>query len=296
MNRSMKPDRKMNHWEFGISHWDAPSAGAIRNPQSAFAGFTLIEVLVASAILAFLLVTFLSISSYASQAWKSSQQKMEEFSTARVVLNRIRSDLETIVIRPDLPLFPNNTVGFMTLKRGVGTDPRLLSYVEYSTNSSNQVIRASHAYSLTSDPPPFSTNSTIPSPGTTTNNSLANGIIGFQTSYLSKNGSWTTSFNSKYDTNTSIATNSTVAVRVSLVMVSSEGLRHLQDTGKLADLAGYMSDPGLTTAATSPTNSPEGYWNNEKINKGTNSSIGMDLPTIRSLRTFERVFFLPDSN
>jgi len=260
----------------GVSH------SAFRIPHSAFEGFTLIEVLVASAILAFLLVVFLSVASFASQAWRGSQQKMEGFSTARIVMNRIRSDLESIVIRPDLPLFPDNKMGFMTVKRGMtaDTNARLLSYVAYEMDA-NRIMLRSLPYTFAGDPPPFST---VSAPTTTPGKVLANGVIGFTNSYLSRDGTWSDTFYSKYDTSSANATNPTVAVRVSMLLVSSEGLKHLQNTGKLTNATTKM-------ALASATNSPEEQWNN-KINEGTNESI--DLPTIRSLRAFERVFFLPN--
>ncbi len=267
----------------------ARSAGdihsAIRNLQSAIAGFTLIEVLVASAILAFLLVVFLSVASFSSQAWRSSQQKMEEFSTARIVMNRIRSDIESMVVRPDLPLFPDNKMGFMTAKRGVtaNTNARSLSYVEYAPNS-NQIILSSRPYALESDAPPFSTNSVISAPSTgITNVALASGVIGFTNSYLNRDGTWSTTFSSKYNNNT--ATNPTVAVRVSLLLVSSEGLKHLQSTEKLSAVSTAMA--GALTSDT--TKSPEEQWNSA-IKVGGD----IDIPTASSLRAFERVFFLPN--
>jgi len=272
----------------------AQSAGELTSnfglPTSNFA-FTLIEVLVASAILAFLLVVFLSVASFSSQAWRGSQQKMEEFSTARIVMNRIRSDIESMVIRPDLPLFPNNEMGFMTAKRGNTNAARLLNYVEYGLNSSNQVVLKSKPYVL-EDNPPFSTNQIIPAPATTTINVLASGVVGFQTSYLNKitetNGIsssvWSSEFN-KYVFNTNSPTTNTVAVRVSLLVVSSEGLKHLQNTGKLSAVTGEMTYP------TNSVNekSPEEYWNSA-IKVGGK----IDIPTASSLRAFERVFFLPN--
>lgn len=269
----------------------ARGAGNIHSSFSILhSAFTLIEVLVASAILAFLLVVFLSVASFASQAWRGSQQKMEEFSTARIVMNRIRSDIESIVIRPDLPLFPSNDMGFMTAKRGLtaDTNARLLSYVEYGFNS-NQLSISNLPYTFaTNNSPPFSTNFPVPIPpdfaSRVTNNTLANGVIGFQRSYLSKNGTWSTNFNSRYDTNTTNATNATVAVRVSLLVVSSEGLKHLQNTGKLSAVSAAMAN-----TLTSATNSPEEQWNSA-IKVGGE----IDIPTASSLRAFERVFFLPN--
>lgn len=242
--------------------------------------FTLIEVLVASAILAMLLVVFLSMSNYASQAWKSSQEKMEEFSTARVAMNRMRADFGSIILRPDLPVFPSDAegIGFMTMTRGIATNVRPLSYVEYYTNSSNQLVRASLAYAF-EDNPPFSTNSPVPAPTTTNASPLAEGVIGFKTAFLNKSGGWSTNYS---------ATNS-VGVRVSLLVISSERLRALE-AGSLSSLVGAMES--AYNFSTNATNSPESSWN-EEIDRNTS---GVDLRTIRSLRAFERLFFFPNAN
>lgn len=276
--RNLKPEKKSPAPCAALGRGMRPLSGLRFQISSFSPGFTLIEVLVASAILAFLLVVFLSVASFSSQAWRGSQQKMEEFSTARIVMNRIRSDIESIVIRPDLPLFPNNTMGFMTAKRGNTNDARLLSYVEYSTNA-NQVILSSRAYNLQNEPP-FSTNSLVPAPPTTSSSTLAGGVIGFTNTYLNKDGTWSAIFNSKYHTNTTISTNPTVAVRVSLLVVSSDYLKATQ----------FTNDMTLTDGVTSG----EEQWN-AAINQGNDmKGRKLDLRAARSLRAFERVFFLPN--
>lgn len=229
-----------------------------------------------------LLVVFLSMSNYASQAWKGSQEKMEEFSTARVAMNRMRADFGSILLRPDLPVFPSDAegLGFMTMTRGTtnSTDVRALSYVDYYTNSSNQLMRGSKAYTFQT-PPPFSTNDTILAPGIDTSSPLAEGVIAFKTAFLSKSGGWSTNYSSA----------NSVGVRVSLLVISSERLRAL-DTSSLSSLVGAMES--AYSFSTNATNSPESSWN-EAIDK---NSSGIDLRTRRSLRAFERLFFLPNAN
>ncbi len=231
-----------------------------------------------------LLVVFLSMSNYASQAWKGSQEKMEEFSTARVAMNRMRADFGSILLRPDLPVFPSDAegLGFMTMTRGTtnSTDVRALSYVDYYTNSSNQLMRGSKAYTFQT-PPPFSTNDTILAPGIDTSSPLAEGVIAFKTAFLKTDGTWT----NQYST-----TNSIVGVRVSLLVISSERL-HALDTNSLSSLVGAM-ESAYSAYSANATNSPESSWN-EAIDK---NSSGIDLRTLRSLRAFERLFFLPNAN
>lgn len=247
-----------------------------RHVVEACSGFTLIEVLVASAILALLLVVFLSMSEYASRAWKGSQEKMEEFSTARTVMNRMQADFGGILIRPDLPLFPANTnFGFMTMSRGVtnSADVRPLSYVEYYTNGNNQLIRASRAYTFaSSDQPPFSTNNAYGNHDTNSASTLADGVIGFQTAFLNKDGSWSTNYSSA----------SSVGVRVSLLLVSQERMNNIRKANQTPPVLPY-------TFSTNASNSPEADWN------AGISGLG-DQKTKASLRAFERLFFLPNAN
>jgi len=230
-----------------------------------------------------LLVVFLSMSNYASQAWKSSQEKMEEFSTARVAMNRMRADFGSIILRPDLPVFPTNdthntnTIGFMTMTRGIATDVRPLSYVEYYTNGSNQLMRSSKAYTFGTLPPFGKTNSQ----GWDTESPLAEGVIGFKTAFLKTDGNWT----DEYST-----TNSIVGVRVSLLVISSERYRGLKELDP--DILKKLVTDMDVDFDSSPTYSPESLWN-AKINE---NSSGIDLRTLRSLRAFERLFFLPNAN
>jgi len=273
-------------------------------------GFTLIEVMVSVGIMALLLGVFLSVSDYASQAWKRSQEKMENFSKSRVVLNRIRADLETSVMRKDLPLFPvisgTTALGFMTSERSVmsGTTgtPRLLSYVQYSwvtTGTSADLNRSTFGYPMntsgSSDQPPFpaaasGTTSATPSPPSPLHtNLLASGIVGFQVAFLNSDGSLTAGFipypNTPYP-NTPYST----AVRVSLLMVSSDGLKHLQDTGKLSTLVTNVNSTIVAPDSSKP--SPEMAWN-DYIRA---NAASIDPRTLRSLYSFERLFFLPNLN
>jgi len=268
-------------------------------------GFTLIEVMVSVGIMALLLGVFLSVSDYASQAWKRSQEKMENFSKSRVVLNRIRADLETIVMRKDLPLFPvtsgTTALGFMTSERsvlsGTTSTPRLLSYVEYAwvtTGTSADLNRSTFGYpmytSSSSDQPPFpaaasgTTSATPPPPSPLHTNLLVSGIVGFQVAFLNSDGTLTPGFNPYPSTPYS------TAVRVSLLMVSSDGLKHLQDTGRLSTLVSNVNSTIVAPDSAKP--SPEMAWN-DYIRA---NAASIDPKTLRSLYSFERLFFLPNLN
>jgi type II secretory pathway pseudopilin PulG len=259
--------------------------------------FTLVEVLVATAILMLLLTVFLSATNHASRAWDRSEEKMEEFSTARVIFNRLRADVESLIYRADFPLFPADPsragaslAGFMTARRAVSgsvTDaPRLLSYVQYSWDGSRaEVMRSTRAYRL-DDHPPFSVSSPVALPGNLRATLLARGILGFQMTFLNDDGTWSLNFHP----DPAIASDPirSLAVRVSLLIVSEEGMSYLQDMQRVSALTNAMLlDADQSTDA---AKSPEGYWS-ERLLAG---HAALDARTRRSLYAFERLLFLPN--
>lgn len=251
----------------------------------------------AVAILGLLLTVFLSISEYASRAWKGSQEKMEEFSTARVVLGRMRADIESIVFREDLPLFPKNgtasEIGFMTAKHGAMANasdvPRLLSYVEYTWNGTTaELNRSNRAYKI-DESPPFSNAVPVPAPAGLNTSVLARGIVGYQPAFLNDDGTWSQEFHPQPRINPTDPEDPvhSIALRVSLLIVSSDGLKYLDSLSgsELSTLAGAMklSD----TEATDKDESPVMKWN-AKIEGGSSS---IDKRMARTLRGFERLFY-----
>jgi hypothetical protein len=111
---------------------------------------------------------------------------------------------------------------------------------------------------------------------------LGNGVVGFQVVFYNNDGSLTR----KFHPDPAVPTDplQSVAIRVSLVTVARDGLTHLQDTGKLTSLIGYLT---LTPAeATETARSPETIWN-EKIVAGHAS---IDRRTLRSIQTAERLY------
>jgi prepilin-type N-terminal cleavage/methylation domain-containing protein len=68
-------------------------------------GFTLVEMLVAMAILSFMMVMMARFTSMAEQIWRLEQDRIDNFTKARSMLDLITDDLQRAVIRGDLPIF-----------------------------------------------------------------------------------------------------------------------------------------------------------------------------------------------
>src|ERR1700729_994371 len=68
-------------------------------------GFTLIEMLVSVSIISFMLVMMAQMTGLAEQAWRLEQNRIDNFTKARAMLDLITDDLQRAVFRGDLPAF-----------------------------------------------------------------------------------------------------------------------------------------------------------------------------------------------
>lgn len=64
-------------------------------------GFTILELLIASAVSLILLGLFLTVSTNIVDAWSSSRDSLSSNAKARIILNTLASDLESAIIRTD---------------------------------------------------------------------------------------------------------------------------------------------------------------------------------------------------
>ena len=68
-------------------------------------GFTLIEMLVSISIVSFMLIMLAQITSLTEKAWRMEQNRIDNFTKARSMLDLITDDLQRAVFRGDLPAF-----------------------------------------------------------------------------------------------------------------------------------------------------------------------------------------------
>jgi prepilin-type N-terminal cleavage/methylation domain-containing protein len=128
-------------------------------------GFTLMEMLVAVAIMSFMLLMMAQMTGLAEQAWRMEQNRIDNFTKARAMVDMITDDLQRAVFRGDLPVFGTGgpasaptvtssglyyftgtsfTTAFYTRLPGVpgasASSVRDVSLVSYALNSVNQGV------------------------------------------------------------------------------------------------------------------------------------------------------------
>jgi prepilin-type N-terminal cleavage/methylation domain-containing protein len=105
-------------------------------------GFTLIEILVAIAVLGLLVVTLGAIFSMTDATYLNGVRKINNFTKARALLNILQVDFQSAIFRPDLPAFPSTggdappTIEFYSARAGVPSSEtatvRNVSLVKYA--------------------------------------------------------------------------------------------------------------------------------------------------------------------
>ena len=257
--------------------------------------FTLVEVLVAIAILSIMLVFLGAILASVTAVSSIGQQDSENSGNARAILDLMTRELEAGVSRPDLnqtnwiaATASGSTLTFYSQSTGSppssGTPPavgtyRPLSFIEYVFNQTgtNSFLERGDQAILWTDSPPTSlplgyVNPTAPSP---TQSMVLDGVVAFQVTFLQQDGSLSYVYSST----------NTVAAAVSLGVVDSKSLKLLLNSGQLPRLSKV-----LATAANG-TVDPEEAWENA-IN--TSPVLGTYPNQVRTgLQFFERIVDLP---
>ena len=83
--------------------------------------FTLVEMLVAIAVLALVTVLIADMMGSVSSAWNRSREKMDNFGKGRALLNLLQQELQNAVLREDLPVFPGGDFAFYTRRMSQDT-------------------------------------------------------------------------------------------------------------------------------------------------------------------------------
>lgn len=283
-------------------------------------GFTLVELLVAMGVLLLMLVLFTQAVGGISNAWRGAQQRMDNHTKARALLARLQTDIDSMVLRPDLAAFPSagQEFGFFTLKRGVDQggsadpDARALSWVKYDYDPAEpgRLLRYDASFSYTAgsggelefgplkekemDPDPTQLPERGPEPTTDLLDvGLADGVIGFEWGFLRHDG--TVGPNLDYVENGRSRTAKGVVVSL-LVMdeKSVESLRQVLGNGAVAQL---RNDLDIAPPATAdPDWSPKRVWDDKLgLKPGSNATVANAYPAkfVQGVRAFERVYLFP---
>jgi type II secretory pathway pseudopilin PulG len=90
----------------------------IPSPKDRSASFTLVEMLVAISIMSLMLLAMAQMTALSEQAWRTEQNRIDNFSKARAMLSLFTDDLQRGVFRGDLPAFGTNAPSAPTLTSG----------------------------------------------------------------------------------------------------------------------------------------------------------------------------------
>ena len=119
-----------------------------RIPHSALSGFTILELLVAMAVLSLILVMLVQVVNGLLQATRTQNQQMDSVSAARRAIDVIAADLRNAIVGDNAAILApdgasSNLFALVTSRRSASTatSPRFLA-VSYATNASNQLIRS----------------------------------------------------------------------------------------------------------------------------------------------------------
>ncbi len=182
--------------------------------KSRLHAFTLVEILVAIAILSIMLVGLATAIGYVSRLWLSGIGAMDNFTKARVVLNLLDRDIQLMVLRRDLAAFVdasgnavdgngNAICAFYTNVQGnPGSgirDARTLSLVQYSlttTTTSPTLQRINYGMNFTASgvtpvmgtPASLPTAASFPVSAPYQSDTVFAGIIRFQIQFIDGNG------------------------------------------------------------------------------------------------------------
>ena len=240
--------------------------------------FTLIEFLVAFAVLAMMAVLLVQVLSAASQTWLSGQARANNFTKGRSMLDLLAQDLQSGIYRSDLPTFPNGTTAFYTLRPGFskgGGPVRSVSWTQYDLGASTNTVlqRADLAVNWSSVPAFGQTTA----PTGAVPRDTAPGVVGFTIQFVYPDGTLSTNY---------VATNRPLAASIGLVVIDDKTLERLNDTpAKIASLRnGFAS-------SISGTNSMKADWENHLKNGVNWSDYPNNLAT--GLKIFERYVPLP---
>jgi len=266
-------------------------------------GFTLIEIMVAIAILAVIMVLISKAVSMVSATWRSGIARVDNFSQARAVLNLVNQDIQGIVLRPDVAAFvdANGDPAFAFYSQVSGTQisasdtaVRRLSLVEYSLNQSTtpplfQRKDAGYSYSPTATNA-LSLNQGNKLPGLASLNpaqaqTLSEGILYFRWQTLNGKAEIGSTF--QYEDTVPGDLTKTRAIIISLLVLDSNAFHTAQQSNLLSTIRGKFS----ATPASDHTYAQT--WNGILKTPG----FGSDLPPqLRNgIRTFERYIPLPSA-
>jgi len=280
-------------------------------PGKANKAFTLVEMLVSMAILSFMMIMMARFTGMAQQIWRLEQDRIDNFTKARSMLDLITDDLQRAVIRGDLPIFGTGrpaaaptltgtglyyftvtsaTTAFYTRLPGAGgsssssTQLRNVSLVSYAltgTSSEDKIVlqRSDVAVPWTSSTNISFQGDMAPLLQNATPLEAAPGVVGFRLAFRRADGTFVdqglyTGYN---------AANPVVAVDVGLAVIG-KGTLELLSTQQVRAIQSAFANVTIGTGIKTT-------WDQQVMTSSFFASYPTDLR--QGLRTFERCVACP---
>lgn len=260
-----------------------------RRPPGKHAAFTLLELLVAASVLAIIMLLFSQLANLASDSWRGGIRRADNHAQARVILGLIERDVQSMVFRPELAAFVDQSqtpaCAFYTSFEAPGGD-RLLSLVSYSLEggATPQLVRRDLGFDYgTEAGPAFGDTAKLEDLADAKAQILTENVVKFQVQFLDGAGTIKDTFT--YNHADPQAAGNTRAVLVSMVSLDTSAMAMARKNGDLATITGKLSG----TPAANQTYSD--YWIGITQAAAFNSDIA--LPVKTGVRVFKREFNLP---
>ncbi len=287
----------------------------MKTSSSTGSGFTLIEMLVAVSIMSFMLLMMAQITGLAEQAWRTEQNRIDNFAKARSMVDMFNDDLQRAVFRGDLPIFgtgaptatptvtgsglyyfPNTSLSFTTafytrlpgVPASASTPVRDVSLVSYALNSSNQGVdqvvlqRSDLAVPWSSSQNLlFQGNiQTVLQNSPATAREVAPGVVGFRVAFRLSDGTMIDPGQGSYTGYNSA--NPVVAVDIGVAVIGKQSLV-LLSSSQIQKIQAKFAAPLSFTAS---TNGIKANWDQNVLTSSFYSLYPKDLGG--GLKTFER--------
>lgn len=251
--------------------------------------FTLIELLLAFAVLAVVLVLLAGAVGAVTRTWQSGTARIDNFSKARVILGLLDRDLQSAVLRPDLAAFVDesgsNACAFYTRISG-SQGNRRLSLVRYQlTNSASNATlqRSDYGMDYTNGALTLANTNSLPDLSNAVRQDITDGILRFEWQFVAADGSFQPAY--FYDHANPGSPANTRSVVVSLIALDDRSVRLAGQTGTLTNLLAKFE--GLPPAGQTHGR----FW--DATLRSPAFAQGLPGPVSGGVRVFERHYALP---
>lgn len=264
--------------------------------------FSLLEMLVAVAVLAVVVVLFSQMVAMVMRTWNAGRSQADNFAQARVALEVMSRDLEAMVRTPDLPAFSIDgqpRLAFHTKQQGLvaptenGTRPLCrIIYTVTNVAGTSLLRRSAKGFNFGEDVGFAPTNWSVATNGAVFDSDIGPGVLLLRHQFIGTNGlnllpgeinaGWT-------NLATTNGVSSLRAVVLSLAVLDRDHLKILQDAGKLAQLQANFgtNNPGALLSYAST-------WQ-AQLNDSARPLLAGGVPAVvlQGLKIFERTVLLP---